>query len=209
MGPPRKTGPFTAPKVKEFFEGLTREEACRIVSEPAQSEAVAAAERSQRAEIALDRLTGLVEARLVEKRKQGELIARAEVDRMRVEHEQDKALIAESATEKDARIQALERQLAERETALKAAHRHARWSPSYRLAQLQGWLASARRWARERLWRLLIVAGGLALAISVQVGGWGGTVLPIIGWAGFAITLLAADPTVVKKNIGSVFRRRQ
>jgi hypothetical protein len=200
--------PFTAPNVKDFFEGLTREEACRAVSEAAQSEAVAAAERTHRPEIALDRLTGLVEVRLAEKRKHGELVAKTEVDQMRAQHERDKALIAESATEKDARIKALEQQLALSKSHLHAASRHVRWSPSYQVERLCQRLAAGLVWARPRWWRLVIVGAILVGATALQVEGWGGVGLSVIGWFGFAVAIFATDPAVVRKNLGALLGMR-
>jgi hypothetical protein len=197
--------PFTTPNVKGFFEGLSREDACRAVAEAAQSEAVAAAERSKRPEVALDSLMGLIDARLREKQTRGELIPKAEVEQLRAEHEHDKAQIAESATEKDMRIRSLEQRLETAETELGRTKRQARLSPAYQLPKLRNWLEVRARWVKARWKRLAVVLAALGLAIAVEFEGWGGIALAVVTWLGVVLALLVFDTDKAKANWHKMF----
>lgn len=192
--------PFTAPNVKDFFAGLSREEACRAVAEAAQSEAVVAAERSKRPEVALDHLTGLIDARLREKKARGELVPKDELERLRTQHESDWAQIAQSSSEKDVRIRTLEDQLETTRSALSTAKRQARWSPSYQLPRVGAWLVGCGRWAGSRWKPLLVVVTAIGLAVTVAIEGWGGTALTVITWLGVLLAMITFDIDKAKLN---------
>lgn len=200
--------PFTAPNVKDLFEGLTREEACRAVAKAAQSEAIAAADPSQRHTVALSRLVSLVEEQVARKRKRGELLSKAELRELEETHARERVLLAETAAEKDTRIRALEQELGSTRGELAESRRKNRWSPAYQVPRL--WAALLTRldqvgaWVRRRLLRLLVIAAMIGAAVVLAVE-WRGVIGLLLAVLAVVIALVAADWDVVRRNLKRLF----
>jgi hypothetical protein len=199
--------PFTAPNVREMFEGLSREEACRMVARAAQSDAVAAASPEKRPQVALAKLLGFVDELLRERQSTGELVPREDVERLRQGYAHETQQLAESSQEKDDEIAALRRQVAEKDDALEKAALHVRWSLPYQLGRLRTWAVTrAWSWVRGRWVRLLLATALLVLGVASLVEGWGGQIVSVIILLAAVVAIIAADPDVAKRNVKRAFK---
>jgi hypothetical protein len=198
--------PFTAPDVKQLFDGLSHEDACALVARAAQSEAVTAADPEKRPSVAIQKLSGLVEDLLRDKKDRGELVPRAEVDRLK----HDQAQLAESSKEKDDEIAVLRSQLARRDDELAEARRQNRWSVTCQVRRFHRWaLHRAWPWITGRRIRLSIVAALLMVLIASLLLGWGGTVFVALTFVAMLLSIVSVDPDVVKKNVRRASGSRQ
>lgn len=129
-------------------------------------------------------------------------MARDEVERLKQLQAADLQQMAESSREKDDQIAALRRELAATKDDLTEARRRNRWSPAH-------WIVLVRKnvvpWVRARRLRLILAAIVLAAAITLQLVGWGGTILKIVGWVGVIVAIVAADFQRATNNVKRVF----
>lgn len=179
--------PFTTPKVDEMVRSLPKEEASRLIAEAAQRAAriVTTDEALVRSEEAIKQLSSLVERKIEEHKRHGDLLPRE--------------IFATLSAEKNAEIRLLREENAD-------LRRFARWSVSYQWRGLRRRISTVLGWARARPRRLLALLAALGFVVLIYLMDWGGGATQIAGAVLVVLAALALDFEQLRANARRLLR---
>jgi hypothetical protein len=189
---------FAEPEVAGLTAGLSREEACRAISDAHLEAVTRGGSKQQTDEQAVRKLADIAAKKRAQMERKGHLVPATRLEDLRAEREQEAVRYAMASDEQTQRMGDLEARLwdaeADRQTSLSYLTRKLRFHLSRGWSRFIGWI-------KHHPVRAFLYLSFVSICAVVLALGIGSLLEKAVGISLILVTWLTADPEQIRKNL--------